>query len=388
MKKHLTVLLALVVLLSLTACGGDSGGAVEDATEPAAAEPSGIEEGNAEATLSPDEQELYKAAMGGDGAATDYEVIDGALYKKGEPVDTAVATLNLYNHQLGDYSFLSDFTRLETLVLDCTDISDLSPLANLTGLETLALTECPNITSLEPLSGCASLQMLWISSADITDITPLSGLSELTSLDLGTLTEDADMSVLAGLPNLAELGLYTDGAVDLSFLSELGQLTALNLSLTESVDLSALSALTKLKWFILSIPEAPDLTALANMTELQTLYIYCQDETRILNFAPLEKLDALVMLNLVGSVDDYTPISAFTELEFLLVTSDSPLDISILANITQLSSLSLYIEQTENLSLLAAYGMSKLEWLLCYATVEELELLNEAFPNCEVLSLE
>ncbi len=85
------------------------------------------------------------------------------------------------NQELSDISPVASLTGLKELDLGDNKISDLSPLADLTGLTHLNLAE-NRILDVSPLAGLTNLTKLNISHNMIADISPLDGLSEDTTL--------------------------------------------------------------------------------------------------------------------------------------------------------------------------------------------------------------
>lgn len=80
--------------------------------------------------------------------------------------------------------------------------SDLGPLASLSGLKSLTLYECDQITDLRPLAKCTALERLDFTDCfELQDVSPLSGLSNLRVLVLAN-TKVSDTSSLSKLPNL------------------------------------------------------------------------------------------------------------------------------------------------------------------------------------------
>lgn len=139
--------------------------------------------------------------------------IDGQYYSTGE------RELSLCLMTEEGTEFLSDFDRLETLSVtpykyaapealemgdptydaalykkaeevysDCTDLSNLSFIAPLTGLRSLNVSNCA-VTDLSFVSGMTRLETLDISGTKITDLSPLLDLPALTKL-----TADKELS--------------------------------------------------------------------------------------------------------------------------------------------------------------------------------------------------
>ena len=87
-------------------------------------------------------------------------------------------------------------------------VSDLGPLAGLTGLQSLDLRDADGASDLGPLAGLTGLRSLDLSfSNSVSDLGPLAGLTGLRSLDLSFSDGISDLGPLAGLTSLRSLGL-------------------------------------------------------------------------------------------------------------------------------------------------------------------------------------
>lgn len=125
---------------------------------------------------------------------------------------TSLKELGLSDNQLGDISPLADLTGLEQLDLSCNhQISYLSPLANLTRLKSLYL-QNNRISVISPLGNLTSLRSLSLWGNDIRDISALADLTGLTQLYLAS-NQICDISPLASLSNLTYLDLE-DNQID------------------------------------------------------------------------------------------------------------------------------------------------------------------------------
>ena len=138
-----------------------------------------------------------------------------------------------------------DYEKFEKQQAIRKQITDLSPLAGLSGLTTLHLISTP-VRDLSPLAGLSGLTTLDLRLTPVRDLSPLAGLSGLTTLDL-VGTSVSDLSPLAGLSGLTTLNLYGTSVSDLSPLAGLSGLTTLDLSYTPVSDLSPLAKLSKLE---------------------------------------------------------------------------------------------------------------------------------------------
>ena len=122
--------------------------------------------------------------------------------------------------EISDLTPLAELTELEEIYLHHNEnISDLSPLTKLTKLRELNLRDT-NISDLTPLAGLTSLRVLWVSGCKISDISPLAGLITLEGADLGD-NKISDISPLAKLTNLKWLEVHENNISDFSPLDEL-----------------------------------------------------------------------------------------------------------------------------------------------------------------------
>jgi hypothetical protein len=106
------------------------------------------------------------------------------------------------NSQISDISPLAGLTNLRKLYLSQNQITDISSLAGLTNLEHLELAN-NQISDLTPLAGFTNLTELYLQSNQISDISPLAGLTNLERLHLrGNPIPDRQIQELrAALPN-------------------------------------------------------------------------------------------------------------------------------------------------------------------------------------------
>ena len=153
---------------------------------------------------------------------------------------------------------LDALTSLDTFYLEHSGVTDagLAPLARLSGLQVLSISDCPAITDagLEYVRNLNCLKELILDRALVTDdgIQELRGLRKLTWLSLDTtMIGDAGVACLANLSSLRYLNLNGTPVSDaaLSNLAQLPRLRYLTLSHTQITEegASALRRLTGLK---------------------------------------------------------------------------------------------------------------------------------------------
>lgn len=101
--------------------------------------------------------------------------------------------------------------------------SDLTPLANLTNLESLYL-RGENISNIDALSNLSSLEILSLNYTKVSNLNALSNLKKLKSLSIGD-TNVKDVSPLSSLSNLEYLLIYGTKVSDLTPLDNITDLT-------------------------------------------------------------------------------------------------------------------------------------------------------------------
>ena len=115
----------------------------------------------------------------------------------------SVAVLYLNGTSVSDLSPLAGMTGLTALNLYGTGVFDLSPLAGMTGLTALNLNGT-RVSDLSPLAGMTGLTTLNLNGTGVSDLSPLAGMTGLTTLDLGR-TSVRDLSPLLTINNLQEV---------------------------------------------------------------------------------------------------------------------------------------------------------------------------------------
>jgi Leucine-rich repeat (LRR) protein len=161
----------------------------------------------------------------------------------------ALASLNLADTPVSDLTPLAGLTRLESLTLG-RHVSDLTPLRTLTGLTTLNVAAAP-VHDLASLAGLTNLECLMLENTRVADLTPLAGLAKLRTLSLAG-TGVTDVSPLSGLSNLGELKLFSTAVGDVAPLKGLTQLHDLDLTDTRVENADGLAGLTRLGFLGLS----------------------------------------------------------------------------------------------------------------------------------------
>ncbi len=123
------------------------------------------------------------------------------------------------------------------------DVSDLSPLAGLTQLQTLYGWVNRKLSDISPLASLRQLRSLDLGVCDISDITPIEKLTRLEILNL-SYNQIQNIQPLSHLKQLRELGLKTNAIVDIHPLAQLTGLKTLHIDNNPIADYRPIHALS------------------------------------------------------------------------------------------------------------------------------------------------
>ena len=115
---------------------------------------------------------------------------------------------------------IAGLTKLDTIYMWITRVSDLTPLANLKNLRHLHAPYCGTIVDISPLANLTQLQTLDLVANKIVDVSPLSNLTRLVTLKLKR-NHITDVSALSNLTRLDRLEIEHNAIVDHSPLDGL-----------------------------------------------------------------------------------------------------------------------------------------------------------------------
>ncbi|HEY1172808.1 MAG TPA: leucine-rich repeat domain-containing protein [Verrucomicrobiae bacterium] len=200
------------------------------------------------------------------------------------------------------------------------ELADLSPLALLTGLETLVLSGHPT-GDIAPLASLTKLRKLYLASNELTNLNVLGGLKALEFLDLrGNPAED--LKFLGTLPRLKALELSPSQMAHMSHSGPLNALVTLKINGSGDITLEGMPAM----------PQLVNLRA-ANLTKLDCIG----------NFPKLENVF------LKGSFSKLHPLHSCAQLTHLELWTDEALDAAELPVHLRLRSLAFNCPKVSNL---------------------------------------
>ncbi|HHU21900.1 MAG TPA: tetratricopeptide repeat protein [Clostridiales bacterium] len=314
---------------------------------------------------------------------------------------------------IGGKEVEKDATALILSQMGLTD-EDISPLAQMTKLENLSLTD-NNITSIAVLSGLGELNFLHLGGNIISDLAPLRGLTKLKTLYLDG-NPIRDPSPLYGLTSLTTLslknmevdpeqikalkealpgcGIFYDNMEDEEEVKELtlggvtfaSDVTELDLSGLGITDISILSECRNLTKLDLRNNNISDITPLKDLLELNWLCIW---NNRVSDIRPLMGLTKLAYLDADNnSITDISAVTFLTNMEELWLSNNSLKSISPLTKLPKLRRLGLKGVGLEDGDLDELMAVATLRELALEnnkeISGEKLDALKEALTNCTI----
>jgi len=250
---------------------------------------------------------------------------------------TERGVLSLTGKRNVDYASLAGIRDVRDLILEDSDIVDLTPIAKMRGVEMLSLSGT-KVTDLTPLSRLKSLRYLYLNGSDVTDLKPLAKMTWLEDIGVDfTLVED--LTPLEKLNNLRRLSVQGTLVSDITPLAKMKNITWLNLSDSLVSDISVIRNFKEMHELSLAGTLTEDISSLAALKAMRILHL---DGTYVTDLTPLAKLDELTELSLgLTSVEDVSPLADLKNLRLVDLSVTSVSDISPLANLEKLRELRL-----------------------------------------------
>jgi Leucine-rich repeat (LRR) protein len=290
--------------------------------------------------------------------------LDRGLLGKAVPYITRLdAPINLHLDALVGVGFgvLHELHNVKMITLDQSGITDLTPLAAMTGLEFISLNNT-GVSDLSPLKGKTGLHTLSLVGVGIADLGPLAGLTNLRTLDLSQRIP-TDLRPLRALVGLQSLSFGAPGATDLSPLGELKSVRVLRLQTSGKTDFSSLARLTTTLESLSignspsdfdmqapqaigpaspgrAVPTTTDLGPLAGLRALRELRLSLSYPTDLGPLAGLTMSLSSLSLNGQG-IEDLKPLSGLAALRSLYIDYTSATDLKPLGALTGLERLSI-----------------------------------------------
>ncbi len=233
-----------------------------------------------------------------------------------------------------------DLVRLS--LADCKKVSDLSPLAELTKLESLNIRGVPfkDLAFVAALKELEELEMFMTTAkglgpgtAGVTDIAPFKGLANLKKLHFYACPF-TDASPLADAVGMEDLSLYMAKVADLTPLKGMTKLERLSLYSVPAKDLSPLAGMTELTYIWLYATKCDDYSVLKSMTKMEEM------DFGISTFSQVEVIEAMPKLKKLGvwkcPIREWKSLKTAKGLEELILNDTSFADCTLLEGMTKL----------------------------------------------------
>ena len=258
------------------------------------------------------------------------------------------------------------------------DIRDLTGLQYALNLTYLRL-DNNGISDLSPLASLINLRVLRLHGNPLSDIAPLSRLTNLTHLEFDETTV-SDISVVKGLTQLTYLELDHTPVSDISPVRGLTSLIHLEIHDTLVSDLSPIVGLINLESLTFEGVNVSDLSPISRLASLKHINIGGLDDLPF-NLSVLARLTSLESISMHdGDRLDLTPLASLTRLRDLFITSSGISDISVLAGLTELARIDLAHNDISDISPLA--GLTNLRWVILRDNqITDLSLVNRLRAN-------
>ncbi len=286
---------------------------------------------------------------------------------------TELRKINLGGNRIQDLTPLARLMMLEDLTLFGSQISDISPLGGHTALRSLNLGGNP-LADIGTLAELTNLDALYMGGSGIEDISPLAGDTNISRLELND-NYISDLAPLAGMTGLVKLKIANNPIKDYAPIEQIfPQLQEKDFELGQIFDVQVPLKPAKPDQEV-PIADAALEAILRNVSGVQGRPLTEKDlsrvgkfEIKVENGQAVSDISALrYCLNLEGvaiwesNVSDLSPLSGLTRLRKLWVNHSLVSDVSPLKNITSLTELDLAWNQIADFSPL--YGLQGLKVL-------------------------
>ncbi|KAL0217183.1 hypothetical protein RCL1_007666 [Eukaryota sp. TZLM3-RCL] len=253
-----------------------------------------------------------------------------------EYMDLSGVRIRHNNQAMADYSFLAYCVKLKSVVLDGSDITDLSPISFLT-----------------------DLTQLYLSNTRVFDLTPLLNLSTISTLDVReTFLHKEHHKVVVGIDKVTSFLLNFEDGVELVLAPH------------RHVDLNVCTKFLRVRSFISCNNTITHPLVLSKFVNLETLdltgAVFVFHDSKILfSVVFLSSCVNLKSLTLNNTrVYNLKPLSRLTELTFLSLRNTRVFDLSPLLNLSKLSTLDVRNTMLPEEHQILANGLSEVKTLV------------------------
>ena len=242
----------------------------------------------------------------------------------------------------------------------CSDVDLVKLCAMFPDMKSLQVNEGENIKNLAPLAGLKKLEYLGLSDCAATDLSPVADLTGLKTININAAMRD--LSWMEKLVNLTMVSVGSENLTSLKGLPKLSQLKHIVISGGAPDDLTPIvEALPNLVTLDLRDMTLPDLTPLTRLSLLENLQLYC---TKLKDFSPLARCSKLVKLYYYGTEGaDFATLGKLTQVQELEGGMSDLVNIDWIVNLPNLKSFTTFSEAVKDFSPLAKTHLHVLHFL-------------------------
>lgn len=191
---------------------------------------------------------------------------------------------------------ISRLTRLESLDLSGTQVSNLEPISRLRGLQRLDISRT-KVTDLRPIENIKSLRHIFMDGTDVEDLLPLSGIGNLEIISIAG-TKVRVLDGILSCVNLVSINAASSHLVSIEGVDGLVYLTDIDLSRAPVEDFSPIRRLHRLRSLIMDSAREFDVTVVSKALGLIKLSL---SRSRLANMERFPGLPMLSDLDLTGT---------------------------------------------------------------------------------------
>ena len=295
---------------------------------------------------------------------TELSLYDGIKSLKGLEYAINLKRLALEGTSVTDLSPIAGLTKIETLSIVATPITDLSPITNFTNIKQFGLMET-NITDLSPLKNSTNLEELSVFNNTLNGLEQLKNADNIKQILIGG-NSLLDLNPIKGLNKAETLLLVEDYSMFMNLSGGTANTKISKTNQVSSVDLTPIKDFTNLKQAMLFGGSFNNLSGIEGATNLETLLLIGELS---LPEAESNKLSSKLELSTPTTPIDLTPLNRLKNLQTLMMFGSSYTDLNGLEGLTNLQTLLLI----EDLSLMLGMNVSELS--------NELEMFTPTTPT-------
>ena len=280
---------------------------------------------------------------------------------------------------LSDISFLKTAATVTHVSISYCDVSDFSPVMELTKLYSLKIENC-KITDISPIKDTKAkyLSTVSFSGNQIKDVSALKGMDKIYDIDLSS-NELTSLKDLADNKEILFLNVNHNKLTSLSGLEQMIRLKKLECSNNEIADLGGITNCTVLEYVNINKNKISDITLLSkSASKLKTVLL---DDNQVSDLSPLKGASNMKYLTFNNNkISDISVVKDFKELSIISGDKNSITSIDALKGLISLTTISFAHNKITDMAPIKSMSASKKDTIdiidLSYNQIKKVELTN------------